>query len=581
MTALSVRVAAGSTAWRVGRVAAVVVVALCAAVFVVGLVLWAGETDLAAERWALPGSWSEGDLRRVSAEAGVPLASITAYLMLLEVVAAASGLVAALLLLRGEPSWFRMYAAVALSLWVSVGGAMASVYGETVGSWALNAQGVGWVAVFPIAYLFPDGRFVPRWTRWALLGWAAYLPVLAVLPVFGFEPDPEGAVEVAPLLVLFGVSVFAAVYRYRNVSTQEQRRQTRGLVTAIVCWLVVAVVSAATPLRLLLRQETVTGLAANGVVQLASYLVVALIPASIVVAVLRYRLYDIDVWVSRTLVYAALTLVLAAAYGAVAALGGLLWPGTSLAGPLLAVAVLAVVLHPLRLQLQRVVDRFVYGHSLEPKALLADLRRSRERILVAREDERRRLQRDLHDGLGPTLASLYQRVDAARSMVATDPAAADRLLADVGTQTRSVIRDIRGLVQALRPPELDQLGLLGSIEAAASRFDRLSVSVSGEVGMLPPVVEIAAYRIATEALTNVARHAGAHTARVLLTTSRDSLVVTVTDDGRWTAQDVTPAGTGLHSMRERADELDGTLSITSLHEGGTEVRAVLPTGVQA
>ena len=226
MTALSVRVAAGSTAWRVGRVAAVVVVALCAAVFVVGLVLWAGETDLAAERWALPGSWSEGDLRRVSAEAGVPLASITAYLMLLEVVAAASGLVAALLLLRGEPSWFRMYAAVALSLWVSVGGAMASVYGETVGSWAINAQGVGWVAVFPIAYLFPDGRFVPRWTRWALLGWAAYLPVLAVLPVFGFEPDPEGAVEVAPLLVLFGVSVFAAVYRYRNVSTQEPRTRS-------------------------------------------------------------------------------------------------------------------------------------------------------------------------------------------------------------------------------------------------------------------------------------------------------------------------------------------------------------------
>jgi signal transduction histidine kinase len=105
--------------------------------------------------------------------------------------------------------------------------------------------------------------------------------------------------------------------------------------------------------------------------------------------------------------------------------------------------------------------------------------------------------------------------------------------------------------------------------------------VSGEVGTLPPVVEIAAYRIATEALTNVARHAGVHTARVLLTTSREALVLTVTDDGRWADEEAASAGTGLRSMRERADELDGSLSIAALPEGGTEVRAVLPTGVDA
>ena len=169
-------------------------------------------------------------------------------------------------------------------------------------------------------------------------------------------------------LVVFGVGVFAAVYRYRKVSTPEQRRQTRGLVTAIACWLVVALVSAATPVRVLVRQESVAGLAANAVVQLVSYLAVALVPASIAVAVLRYRLYDVDVWVSRTLVYAGLTLVLAAGYGVVAALGGLLWPGTSLAGPLLAVAVLAVVLHPLRLRLQRAVDTFRLRAQPRPRA---------------------------------------------------------------------------------------------------------------------------------------------------------------------------------------------------------------------
>ncbi len=151
----------------------------------------------------------------------------------------------------------------------------------------------------------------------------------------------------------------------------------------------------------------------------------------------------------------------------------------------------------------------------------------------------------------------------------------------MGTQTRAVIGDIRGLVQALRPPELDQLGLVGSIEAAASRFGGLSVSVSGDVGTPSPVVEIAAYRIATEALTNVARHAGAHTARVLLATSRESLVLTVTDDGRGADQASASAGTGLRSMWERADELDGTLTVTVLPEGGTEVRAVLPMDVES
>ncbi len=185
--------------------------------------------------------------------------------------------------------------------------------------------------MFAIAFLFPDGRFVPRWTRWALVGWAAYLPVRGA-PGLRHEPDPDSAVEVVPALVVFGVGVFAAVLRYRKASTPEQLRQTRGLVTAIACWLVVALVSAATPVRALVRQESVAGLAANAVVQLVSYLAVALVPASIAVAVLRYRLYDVDVWVSRTLVYAGLTLVLAAGYGVVAALGvscgrARRWPG--------------------------------------------------------------------------------------------------------------------------------------------------------------------------------------------------------------------------------------------------------------
>jgi signal transduction histidine kinase len=579
VTAVPLRAAAGSPWWRAGRLATTAVVALCAAMFVVGLVLWARETDLRAERWALPSGWSEDDLRRVVGEAGIQPTLVTTVLMFLEVLAATSGLLAAGLLLRGQPSWFRLYAAAALSLWVTFGGVIAYVYAEAAGSWVLNVQGLGWVTVFGIAFLFPDGRFVPRWTRWVLLAWAAYLPAFGVASLLGYQADRDSVIEILPPLAVFVTSVYAATYRYRRVSTPEERRQTRGLVTAVACWLAVVVVSVATPVRGLVREETVTGLLANGLVQVAAYLAIALVPASIAVAVLRHRLYELDVWVGRALLYAALTLALAVVYGVVAAIGGLLWPDESMAGSLLAVTVLAVLLHPMRVRLQRLVDRFVYGHSLDPRALLADLRRSRERIVVAREDERRRLQRDLHDGLGPTLASLYQRVDAARSLVARDPAAAERLLEDVGTQTRAVIGDIRGLVQALRPPQLDQLGLVGAIASVASRFDGLSVTVSGEVVDLPPVVELAAYRIATEALTNVSRHAQARSACVDLEPDGSSLVVTVTDDGRGFPETPASTGTGVLSMRERADELGGRLTISPLPQG-TQVRAVLPLQVR-
>ncbi len=572
------RLAVGSLGWRAGRAAAVAVVVLCAVIFLLGLVLWAQQDHLAPERWVLPETWSEADLRAAAGSAGIPIPTVTAFYMLLELIVASIGIAVALLLLRGEPTWFRIYVAVALSVWVTTGGAMAIVYTEAGAAWAGSLQGIGWMAVFPIAYLFPDGVFVPRWTRWALIGWASYLPFLVALNLLGYQTGPESLVEVAPVLALLATAVYAAVYRYRRVSTPQQRRQTRGLVAALTVWFAISFVSAMPPLRNVVRDETVTGLLASGTITLASYLACALIPASIAVAMLRHGLYDLDVWVNRALTYGFLTALLAAAYAVAAAIGGLVWGAQDLAGPLVATVVVAAMLHPLRLQVQRRVDRFVYGHSLEPKVLLDDLRRSRERILVAREDERRRLQRDLHDGLGPTLASLYQRVDAARSMVATDPGAADRLLADVGEHTRSVIGDIRGLVQALRPPELDQLGLVGSIEAAASRLDGLTVSVTGDVGPQPPVVETAAYRIAMEALTNAAWHSGGRTAHVALTEQRGSLVVTVVDDGQGIGDDA-QAGTGLQSMRERADELGGTCEIVTLNGGGTRVRAVLPKGI--
>ncbi|MGW3367182.1 sensor histidine kinase [Streptosporangium canum] len=147
--------------------------------------------------------------------------------------------------------------------------------------------------------------------------------------------------------------------------------------------------------------------------------------------------------------------------------------------------------------------------------LTADVRRSRERILTTREEERRRLRRDLHDGLGPTLASLAMTVDEARLRLERDPEAVEGLLIRVRDQMGAAIVDVRDLVYGLRPPALDDLGLVGSLRALADApGPRVDIAVVGPLGDVPATVEVAAYRIAQEALTNVRRHAQATTALV-------------------------------------------------------------------
>jgi two-component system, NarL family, sensor kinase len=684
MTAVPFATAVDSPGGRIGRLAARAALAVCAAMFLTGLVLWARDPGLTSALWLLPDTWSEADLRRVCADLGLPIGIVSAYFMLLELVAATVGLTAAILVLRHATTWFRLYAAAAIALWVTMGGTMPVILSEALDDQATGVrdllQGLGWVAVFPLAYLFPDGRFVPRWSRWAAVGWAAYLPALGLLVLFGYRSNPDSLGETLPLLVLFGTCVVAAVHRYRRVSTSEQRLQTRGVVAALALWFVVALLTIATPLGSLLEQETGTSLVANGLVLLGSYLVSVLLPASIAVAVLRYRLYEVDIWVNRALVYGALTAMVVLFYALLAGLAGLVWQENELAAPLAATVVIAVALHPLRLRMQRWVNRYVYGRRREPYTVLTDLgkrletavppdqvlrtlaeevgrtlklrhvsaasgdvvvswsagspapsdpvavfpirwqdddlgtltvtsragddltdadrnllnglarqagaavraamlndelRRSRERILIAREDERQRLQRDLHDGLGPTLASLYQRVDAARSLFRTDPTAADELLTDVAAQTRSVIEDIRVLVHALRPPELDELGLAAAVESVGARFDGLRVRVlADDLPPLEPVVESAAYRIAVEALTNAARHSGATVATVRFDVADGALDVIVTDDGRGIAPDARD-GTGLRSMRERAGELGGRCDVGS-DPDGTTLTATLP-----
>lgn len=207
--------------------------------------------------------------------------------------------------------------------------------------------------------------------------------------------------------------------------------------------------------------------------------------------------------------------------------------------------------------------------------MTADLQRSRERILTAREEERRRLRRDLHDGLGHALTDMAMSINMARISMRTAPASADRLLAELRGGMDAVGQEIRELVYGLRPPTLDELGLAGAVRAlAAEGGPQVAVETEGDLSDLPAAAEVAAYRIAQEGLTNIRKHARARSAVVSLRRG-ESLVVRVQDDGHGLPA-VPRSGIGLLSMRERAAELGGTCMIGTAPGGGTVVEAVLP-----
>jgi signal transduction histidine kinase len=230
-------------------------------------------------------------------------------------------------------------------------------------------------------------------------------------------------------------------------------------------------------------------------------------------------------------------------------------------------------------------DRRVLGDvarqlSIAAYALLVteDLRRSRERLRSVLEEERRRIRRDLHDGLGPSLATVVLGIEEARNRFVTDPEAGNDLLRELKVQTQAAIRDIRALVYDLRPPALDELGLVPALREQIARFAdtgevELSLDAPGDVPVLPAAVEVAAFRIVQEAVTNVLKHAHATRCTVRIAAGED-LVVEIADDGVGISPEPS-VGVGIRSMRERAAELDGSLAISS-DERGTRIVARFP-----
>jgi len=219
------------------------------------------------------------------------------------------------------------------------------------------------------------------------------------------------------------------------------------------------------------------------------------------------------------------------------------------------------------------------GGALHARLLREDLQRARERLVRAREEERRRLRRDLHDGIGPALAGLTLKTETARALLPPGSDSASRQLHDLSEEIRRTVVDVRRLVEGLRPPALDELGLAGACTQAVERLTAgaglaASVDARDDLPALPAAVEVAAYRIVVEAVTNTVRHSRARHCRVSMALTPAGLTVEVTDDGTGLLAAAQP-GHGLAIMRERAQELGGTVTV---REGspGVWVQARLP-----
>ena len=236
---------------------------------------------------------------------------------------------------------------------------------------------------------------------------------------------------------------------------------------------------------------------------------------------------------------------------------------------------------PIRSADRRLLEDLVHqlGAVAHSAGLLESLRDAQHQLVLAREEERRRLRRDLHDGLGPQLAGLGLQVDMLRNRLGLPDVDTDGELVELRRQIQSTVGEVRRIVEGLRPPALDELGLQGALEQLARRVEGPRLTVVVDVPPLPAVpaaVEVAVYRIVQEALTNVVRHSRARLARIRVAAEGSGVGVEVSDDGCGSVRH-REGGLGLTSMRERAEQISGRLVVDARPGIGTCVRGWLPT----
>jgi signal transduction histidine kinase len=217
------------------------------------------------------------------------------------------------------------------------------------------------------------------------------------------------------------------------------------------------------------------------------------------------------------------------------------------------------------------------------RRLTEELARERERVVAATLAERDRLRQDLHDGLGPSLSGIALGLEAADNALVRDPATARELMARTRAEAEGAVREIRRVLDGLRPSALDRHGLADAVRETASGLGLGRPGgpdfalESKDLPTLAAPVEEAAFRIVAESLTNVVRHSGARTCSVRLSRSKGDLCVAIQDDGGG-IQGPRDNGVGLDSMRKRASEIGGRVSVEPAHPHGTVVTALLPLG---
>jgi two-component system, NarL family, sensor histidine kinase UhpB len=214
------------------------------------------------------------------------------------------------------------------------------------------------------------------------------------------------------------------------------------------------------------------------------------------------------------------------------------------------------------------------------------LRETAQRAITAQEEERKRIGRELHDGIAQTMAALRVRIRVARAL--EDASAQNQLLERIGSELGEATEEVRRIAQGLRPPALDMLGLAPAIESCVRSIGdtaglALETQVQGVDGLLTPEAELVVYRIVQEALSNVARHSRAGTVRVELAYGNGAVTAVVQDDGLGfdVTAEMSRGGLGLFGMQERAAYVGGTVRIESEPGGGTQIHVVIPVAERA
>jgi signal transduction histidine kinase len=558
----------------------------------------------------------------------------------------------------------------------------------------VGARMVSGVSHTLFLFLFPNGRFVPRWMRWVALGFIAFYLAGFVVPQWSTMPVAVPWIVFVPVLQ-YGIAFGAQVFRYRNLSTTVERLQTKWMVFGVA---LAGIFLLGTRLWTNLDPNVDGPLSASFYLQVIGFVLATIaIPITLGIAILRYRLFEIDIILNRALVYAALSACVVGAYVAiVGGLSALFRAQSDLLPSLLATGGIAIAFQPLRERVQRAVNRLMVGErddpygllarlgqrlegALEPAAALplavetvaqalklpyvavrlwrdgvlidvaahgsvraevvrwslvhggeaigelvaaprapnepltaadrrlladlarqisvaaratllaADLEQARLRIVASKEEARRPLGSDLHDGVGHQLAGLARQTEQASALLERDPPAARALIERSTQQLNDAIALVRSLAHQLHPPELELLGLEGALRERVQSRAGLVIRMEAPQTLprLPAAVETAAYYIALEALTNAEKHSEARTCRVRLALAPGDamlrlsvLELDVVDDGRGLPAEQAN-GLGLLSMQARAAEVGGTCHIASAPIGGTRVSVRLPCPLEA